>query len=313
MEEIKNFETFYAVAIEPSLASFRQTEKEVRQWKTAAMLAAIVFVLSAFASVAGIASVNFNPVWIGAAALLIISTYKFYRKENSLVDDYKERVVKTIIEYLGAGLEYKPDLTIPQREYVQSGLYRRNYDYYEGDDLIKGAYKGVSFHCSELHTKRDDYMPRNNIATIFKGLFFAAAVNARYTGGTYIWLKGHEQLGASIADEEYRLLPFPSTRHIQTGNTVFDDIYTVYTTNPTEARAIVNEGLQNDLLKFRQQVKRNVTFSVVMGKCYAAIPVKVNLFEVPEDLGSKEEIKKHFFTVLLVLSIINQLNLKKLV
>jgi hypothetical protein len=310
MEEIKDFETFYTIKIAPNLAEFKQAENVMKQWKYAAIISAVVFIPAVFASVTGTSGLS--SIWILSGAVLAVSTFNFYKKGNSFVDDYKEKVIKTIIEYLNPGLEYKPELIIPEKEYRQSGLYRRNYDYYNGDDLIKGIYDGVSFHCSELHTQYDSGAPYNRITTIFKGLFFAASVNAGYNCGTYVWLKNNEQLGVSIADEAYRLIAFPDTRHIYTGNSLFDSVYSVYTTNSSQAVSILNAELINNLLNFRNQVKRNIVFSVVMGKCYVAIPVQEDLFEVPEDLEDKEEIKKCFFAVLLVLSIIKQLNLKKL-
>jgi hypothetical protein len=311
MEGIKDFETFYAVEIAPNLAEFKQAGNIVRQWKIAAIVSGVIFIPSVFASIVWGSNLFF--IWALALAVLAVSVYNFYRKENSLVDDYKLKIVKAIIGHLNVGLEYQPALIIPQREYKQSGLYRRIYDYYNGDDLIKGIYKGISFHCSELHTQYDSGMPYNRVTTIFKGLFFAAAVNASYNSGTYVWLKDYEQLAVSIADDEYRMLAFPeATKHIITGNQLFDSVYSVYTTNPAHAAVILDEEMVNNLLSFRKQIQRNVLLSVVMGKCYVAIPIKEGLFEVPDDLYDKEEIKKCFFAVLLILSIINQLNLKKL-
>ncbi len=311
MEGIKDFETFYAVKIEPNLAEFKQAGNIVRQWKIAAIVSGVIFIPSVFASVSGFADLFF--IWVSALVTLAVSVYKFYRLENSLVDDYKMKVVKAIISHLNVGLAYEPELIIPQREYKQSCLYRRVYDYYNGDDLIKGTYKGISFHCSELHTQYDSGMPYNRAMTIYKGLFFAAAVNPSYNSGTYIWLKDYEQLAVSIADDEYRMLAFPDgTRHVITGNQLFDSVYSVYTTNSAHAAAILDEEMVNNLLSFRKQIQRNVVLSVVLGKCYVAIPIKEGLFEVPDDLYDKEEIKKCFFAVLLILSIINQLNLKKL-
>ena len=49
-----------------------------------------------------------------------------------------------------------------------------------------------------------------------------------------------------------------------------------------------------------------------MGKCHVAIPIKDDLFEPTSFPDDKEVIKEYFFFVLLILSIINQLNLRKL-
>jgi len=66
------------------------------------------------------------------------------------------------------------------------------------------------------------------------------------------------------------------------------------------------------LLEFRKQIKRKVVISFVMGHCYVAIPIEEDLLEPSDSLDDKEAVKKYFFTVLLILSIINQLPLDKL-
>ena len=67
------------------------------------------------------------------------------------------------------------------------------------------------------------------------------------------------------------------------------------------------------LIQFKKQLKRNIGVSIVAGKCYVAIPINEDLLE-PSGFGTddREEIKEYFFTILLMLSIINQLQLYKL-
>jgi len=312
MEAIKDFEDFYRVKIEPQLPDFKAAGKIIEQWRIAAIVSGIIFIGALAGYVFDIITEAAFSLILLSGTVLAISVYKYFKKDNNYVDDFKHRIVQEVIDHLHAGLVYKPDELIAEKEYRQSGLFRRNYDYYEGDDFIEGIYKGVGFHCSELHTQYDSYSRRNRVITIFKGLFFAARANSGYTGGTYVWIKGEEQLGASIADEAYRLIHFPEVREIKMGHAIFDTYYTVCSTNPAEAREILNEELMNNLLRFRKQVHRKVVFSVVMGRCYVAIPIDEDIFEPADEPDDKEAIKKYFFGVLLVLSIINQLNLGRL-
>jgi Protein of unknown function (DUF3137) len=309
---IKNFEDFFRVKIAPLLPELQQADTVIRQWRMAAIISGIVLGLFIIASLSGVLTGSILATCVTAGGIAAISFYNYVTKDNEYVDKYKGTIILSVIEYLHPGLEYKPDSTVTEKEYRQSGLYRRNYDYFEGGDLIKGVYKRVPFHCSELHTKYDGGRRRNRSIKIFKGLFFSAPVSSKFKGGTYVWVKGREQLGLSIADEAYRLIAFPETRHFNTGNSLFDSFYSVYTTNVAEAAALLNSEMMNDLIRFRNQVQRNVAFSVVMGKCYVAIPVKEDLFEPSENPDNREEIKQYFFSVLLILSIINQLNLSRL-
>ena len=143
-------------------------------------------------------------------------------------------------------------------------------------------------------------------------LFFTARINAEYNGGTYVWIKDEEQFGDSIADERYRLLAFPEVIDMKMHDDIFDKYFFVCSTNPTEARKILDADMMRRLLEFRKQIKRKVVISFVMGRCYVAIPIEEDLLEPSDSLDDKEAVKKYFFTVLLILSIINQLPLDKL-
>jgi hypothetical protein len=314
MEDIKNFEDFYAAKITPQIAVFKKQDKAAGVWGVV-MVVALILTLVSF-----ILTMHLEAEWYGAwvTALLFIfsifSIYTYTENEDTYTNNFKEGIIKEIIKYLHPDLAYKPDSMVSEKEYRQSGLYRSEFNNIDGDDFISGVYKNISFHCSELRVGYDLNSSGEDIrtATIFKGLFFAAAVNKAYTGGTYVWIKGEEQLGATIGDERYRLIAFPKVYAMQMGDEQFDKYFSVFSTNPAEARIILDCEMMNNLLQFRKQIQRKVVFSVVMGHCYVAIPIKEDLFEPTEPVGDKEEVKKYFFTVLLILSIINQLQLHKL-
>jgi hypothetical protein len=70
----------------------------------------------------------------------------------------------------------------------------------------------VSFHCSEICTQHDDGTRQ---ITIFKGLFFVVKISEHFTGGTYAWARGEEQLPATIYEEEYLLMHMPPVHDIR--------------------------------------------------------------------------------------------------
>jgi hypothetical protein len=141
-----------------------------------------------------------------------------------------------------------------------------------------------------------------------------ARVNPNFTGGTYVWTRGDEQLAASIMDEEYRMMYLPAVNKFKIDDKDFNKQFTVCTTFPSQAREIITDAFASRLLHFKNQLGRDIQVSVVAGKCFVAIPFDEDLLEPmgahPEN---KEQVKKYFFTILLVLSIINQLHLSNLV
>ncbi|MGC4101292.1 DUF3137 domain-containing protein [Ferruginibacter sp.] len=312
MERAKTFDNFYSTYIEPQLEELNRQDKDADHWGTIMIFAILAAAASFILMFAVEASWNGGLITFLLGAFAVFSIYKYTQKDDNYTDNFKDNVIATIIKYIDPEFAYKPGNMVPSREYVSSGLFRKRYDYIDGDDFIEGTYKNVHFHCSELHTYKTGGRSSTSDITIFKGLFFAAAVNAGFRGGTYIWSKDDEQLASSIADERYRLLPLPQVSGVAIGDPLFDQYYSMCTTMPPDAKKIIDNGIPGKLLQFRQQIKRKVVFSVVAGKCYVAIPISEDLLEPNTPAGDREEVKKYFYTILLILNIINQLNLEGL-
>jgi hypothetical protein len=281
MEGIKNFEDFYSAKIAPQITVFKKKGKEAEIWGIV-MVVDLILTLVSFILTLQLKA-EWHGVWVTIPLFIfsIFSIYTYTQNEAAYTNHFKDGIIKEIIKYLHPDLIYKPDSMVSEKEYRQSGLYRREFNNIDGDDFISGVYKNISFHCSELRVGYDRNSSGEDIrtTTIFKGLFFAAAVNEAYTGGTYVWINGEEQLVAAIADERYRLIALPKVYEMQMGNDLFDKYFSVYSTNPAEARTILDDEMMTNLLQFRKQIQRKVVFSVVMGRCYVAIPISEDLLE----------------------------------
>ena len=94
----------------------------------------------------------------------------------------------------------------------------------------------------------------------------------------------------------------------------FQNHFAVYSTNPGEAGNILTAAMTERLLNFSKQVNRDIAVSFVAGRCYVAIDINEDLLEPSGfDADDREAVKKYFFTILLVLSIVNQLHLNEMV
>ncbi|MEO6404688.1 MAG: DUF3137 domain-containing protein [Ferruginibacter sp.] len=311
MEERTDFETFYTTRIEPMLNKNRALRNIVRNWGWGGIIA-LIFTLSNFLSCQSFKDERTGFGWLAAFGIVILAMciHQYATKRDTYLENFKETVIREILLFVLPGVIYKPSAYVPSKEYRRSGLYRHRYNYFDGEDYIAGVYKDVHFHCSELHT---GYETGTNVdRIIFQGLFFVASVNHFFQSTTYIWSAENEQTG-SIADEEYRFFPMPEVFHLHTGSKLFEKYFTVYSTNPTESHYLLTADMMQLLLRFRRQIKREISLSVVAGKCYVAIPIDENLFDPSfSNAGDKETVKGYFFSALLVLSIINQLQLSKL-
>ncbi len=135
------------------------------------------------------------------------------------MDDFREKIIGQIIPYIYPSAIYKPMDFISKKKYRRSGLYRRRFTYFDGDDYWQSTYHGVAFHCSEITSRCEDIAGAINI---FKELFFVARINNAFAEGTYIWTKGHAQLPSSLAEEHYRMFPLQPVHRMKIDHAHFN-------------------------------------------------------------------------------------------
>ena len=310
MPAFANFENFYTSTVEPRLGRISLLRSRMQNWQWGIVISLIFTVLNFWGCQKNVEDRQMYG-WMAAIGfiLLAVSVQQFALNRDRYINDFKETIIRDILSFLLPGVTYKPSGYIASKSYRRSNLYRQRYDSFDGNDYIEGTYKNVHFHCSELHTT---YHKVNNVeGTIFKGLFFSAAVNSFFKAGTYIWSKGCEQAGSQ--EEYHHYLPMPAVSRLRTGSEIFDKYFSAFSTNPHESAYILTAEMMDLLVRFRRQIKKNISLSVVTGRCYVAIPLDDDLFEPSlNNPGDKEIVKGYFFSALLILSIINQLQLSRL-
>ncbi|MFM2359562.1 MAG: hypothetical protein RLY16_1555 [Bacteroidota bacterium] len=307
-----NFDLFYANQLQPFFQSLQAESHQAKRYLRAALLCligcllfGIGYITDTISSYSLLVAILFGITAIGNASI-------FYEKRSSFQQQFKSKIIRRIIEHIQSDLTYDPEGSISSKDYQWSSLYRIKYDYFEGEDLIAGNYKGVPFTCCELHTVNDNEYSKFH-GTCFKGMFFKAPIHPLYQAGTYIWLRNQEQLPVSIADEEYRMYPMPTVHPIRFQHPTFENIYSVYGSDTTEAYHLLTEERMNRIIAFMQTIQKPISFSFVAGNCYVAMPFKENLFEpYHHDIANREVVKSYFTTILLMLSIIPALQLDQL-
>ena len=304
-----DFETFYTTNLQPFLAQLEAEAKAYRNWKHftigSAALAIVFLLLYQFLKVQ-------TGVVTGLLLLLItaIGIYFTTKKNEAFIDDFKEKIISRIIHHISPAAVYKPMQYLSKKEYRLSGLYRRRFTDYDGDDYWKASYRGVNFHCSELMVRYED---STTATTIFKGLFIAAAISGFYGNGTYVWTKGASQLPVSMADENYRMYPLPDIEKYYALTESFRNYFSVYSSNFSETQNILTPALQQKMIQLKERTGRDIVFSFVAGKCFVAVPMEEDLLEpTATGLQDKESYKKYFFTFLLVFNIVQELELNRL-
>ena len=309
MEDAEDFEKFYSSKIQPYLDGLGKEASSAYNWKLFTLFTAIgtfVFFLLNYLKILP----SGNILAVTSLLMCIIGVYFTTKYADRFVDDFKEKIIGQIITCIHPQAIYKPMGFVSKKEYKASGLFRRRFTKFDGDDYWQAVYNGIAFHCSEINSW---YQDTAGSERIFKGLFFVAGINSSFTGGTYLWSKGDAQLPASIADERYRMYPLPQVKKMKTNHTEFDKTYSVYTSNSDEASLILSCNMIEHILVIKNKLQKDIVFSFVAGKCYIAVPFEEDLLEPSrKGAGNKEEIKKYFYSVLLVFNIINKLELYRL-
>lgn len=303
MIERKDFESFYNKNLKPALSFLKLQSSEASGWRIAGLLF-LMFGIMCFL-------LSQKIVGILLFCSVIISIYKYTKKKKLFIANFRETVTREIIKYLEPGLTYMANEYISPVDYEKSSLFRRFYDYYEGRDLISGNYNNVNFYCSELETG-DAKVLGEKPTIIFNGLFFAIPLKIYSPGDIYIWPKGEEELTGNFKDEYYRLFPLPEVYVINLNDSVFENIFSVYSTNPLDIVSLIDQKLRECLINLKEQNGKEIRFSFVKGICYLSILMDNDL--VKSSLSNTENMeiaKEYYFTVQLILNVVNQLNLKR--
>ena len=312
MDETTDFETFYTEKIAPSLPQLRKECKQADTWGIVGVVAALCgfgAFISYFTKFLNGAQASW--LFVLFAILVVVSVYKYTQRNDRFTDDFKAAIIKKIIDQVHPGLVYKPGDFITSGEYKTSSLYRYRFDYFDGDDYIEGVIDNVPFHCSELHTQCD--FAGNKQLTIFKGLFFIAKINSRFTGGTYVWSRNSPQLATSIMDEDYRLLPMPHVVDVHFDDPVFTKYFRVCSTWPSQANEILTAEMRTNILSIRKASNLSVSFSFAAGKCFIGVPIMEDLLEPSDyDPGDKEAVRKYFTSIGFITDTIKQSGLSAL-
>ena len=306
MEEIHDFETFYKLKVAPFIEDLKLQGSETSGWNIGGIFCMILAAISFIMGETGIAF-----FFVGC---IIFAIYKHTRHKERFVINYKETIIAGIIKYLNPDMIYTPQKFMSSMDYDKSGLYRRTYDFFNGDDYMQGVYKNVRFYCSELETTYQRGTRASGTVRIFKGLFFAVPLKTRFSSATYIWPVDDAQFGDTLAAEPYQLLPLQSATLYQmnAGIPGFDANFSIFSTNANDAASLVDPELMECLLSFKKQIERDIRVSFVNSVLYISINMDEEMFQPSAaNPGDKEKIKSYFFNVLLILSIINQLKLAK--
>ncbi|MEW5819385.1 MAG: DUF3137 domain-containing protein [Cyanobacteriota bacterium] len=201
----------------------------------------------------------------GIMLYLIISGFK---------DIAKTKVNELLVRFFG-NFEYKNNYGIAKRNLDQVEFFLPEYDYVDYDDYIKGTYKDNLIEFCEAYLKEEyeDSDGDTQTKTVFKGLFIIITLPRHFSGKTFVIKdKGVLLNFFKKFSSEYQKLTIQ--------NKEFEIRYEVYTTNPDESQALLNNTLQNSIMKLAKNFGcSGLNCCFHSNKVFFAIPIRKNLFE----------------------------------
>lgn len=288
--------------------------------------------------------------------ILSIGGYLFKdikKQKNELLKKMKEEIVTDLVYFMNEKFTYEPTKCLSSTEFRIANIFKNKPNRYTGDDLIKG-YVGEDSHTTEnageprtdisfseikadsVEIYRDkNWKKKEQIHTIFSGLFFKVDFNKDFDGLTIVVPKQKSSKRVSIFGKEKK----NKLEEVELDDLDFMKMFTVRTTNQILARYILTPRFMERLLQFAHRqseeyvqqpktIKEAIQlgastahneydaysdipyFSFRNGKMYFMLPTLRNHFDFSLYVPlNKRLIHSYFYDINIALEMIDELNL----
>lgn len=203
----------------------------------------------------------------------VIFLYQTYR--NFIVKnfnyEFKNKLLREIITNISPNLDYFPNKFIDKKEFYYPNIYKIA-DFYSGNDLIDGKFKGVNIKLSDLFLQEEiiTYDEKGNqkvrYETIFKGIFFIADFNKFFTSKTYV-------LSNKIAFLK------KSGNRAYMDDVEFEKCFKTFTNDQINARYVLTPSFMERILKIRDFFKKEINIAFLDNKIYIYLEFNYDSFE----------------------------------
>jgi len=242
----------------------------------------------------------------------------YYKLTKPYSHDFKEKIIKVIIKYINENLEYDPYAKISPEQYKESGIFRKSYDRYNGEDLIYGTLEKTKISFSELHTEykttTTDSKGRQQTTwhTIFKGVFLIADFNKNFQSYVYVLPDTAERMFGKWG-QKLQSLNKTFGNLVKLEDPEFEKEFAVYGSDQVEARYLLSTSLMQRILDFKRKSGRRIHLSFVNSKLNLAISLYKNLFEAKifRTIVDYDYIKSNLDYLILFTGIVDDLNLNQ--
>lgn len=191
--------------------------------------------------------------------------------------DLKRSLVARVIRFWDPTLEYHPEGFVPESEFRKSGLFPGKWNRYGGEDLVRGTIGSTRCHFSELKVRRAH--KKNEPREVFSGLFLVADFSKTFCGKTMLLPDAAERTFGVFGRALQGLRSLGGASHVALEDPEFERLFSVYTTDPVEARYLLSPSLMSRIVRFRKESGSELRIGFADECLYLAMPLARNLFD----------------------------------
>ena len=284
---MRSFAEFKALFDDDLLPHLEELKKElswrnILQFGIVIVLAAILivlFVLIAMELVAIWAVVLLSVVLIAGA----IWQVKKLADRRDIQIRYKKTVNSKLIEFVAPRGEYRSEGFVPYSDFLESELFKREPDYYGGEDLVITHQRGIEVKFSEVKAaweEQSEDIKGNNSSqwhVIFDGIFMVSSLHQSFpdmviipdaSKGSFGRL-GYETKKANEQHGEFVELEHPE----------FNDYFIAYAKDAKKAKKMISTEFMDKAVEVAQTIEEPIFFSFKGRKMYVAIRYDRPMFE----------------------------------
>jgi len=278
-----DFAHFYITNLLKDLKKLEVTRKKV-VWRLKILFvaAAAIFMMS-LAIDRGFGLSGSFPIIVGILLVPVV-TFLYRFLISGYVHAFKVNVIQKIVHYIDPDLTYTPTGHVPKWQIVGSRIFSKHPDRVRGDDLVEGRIGETNMQFSEVHVEAKHESTTSSggrqrrWSTIFRGLFFVADFNKKFSGKTLVLPDTAEHVLGSLGSF-LQSLNLTRGELIKMEDPELEKHFVVYGDDQIEARYILSTSLMRRISEFRNKTGKRVCLSFINSHVYVAIPYARCLFE----------------------------------
>ena len=313
----KDFDIFYEQQLQPVLDDLEKIRKEIYSKIIRYALYSIVFYILGFYFSSLVDKDHSWYVVLAFFTFFIAIALPGYNisiglgRFKKVKHTYKNKVLIKLLLFLYDNVEFLSRQKFSRKVMNNSGILdntlSHEFDVVEGEDYVKCIIGNTTIQFAEMYVFRSDYIFSK---VLFQGIFISAKFNKLLKHKTLVFSR---RKLTNKRKFRLKLQSFFNDGHIIIlENNKFNELFVVYGEDEIETRYVLSSSLMEKLIAYQEKLNKDIAFSFVENRMYAAIYTNKNHFEpsISKPLNDKAQIVQHFELYKMLTDMVLDLDLK---